>query len=148
MTTYRYTVLWADLDANQHLKNTRYLDYAAQTRFRFLAEHGFTPDAFAAARVGPVVVEDRVRYLREFRLLEEFDVSIELVGQNESGSRFHLRNRFLNLAGDVCAEVWSHGAWFDLKERRIAPPPEGLALAMGVMPKAVDFLPLARRSDE
>lgn len=139
MTTYRYTVLWADLDANQHLKNTRYLDYAAQTRFRFLAEHGFTPDAFAAARVGPVVVEDRVRYLREFRLLEEFDVSIELVGQNESGSRFHLRNRFLNLAGDVCAEVWSHGAWFYLKERRIAPPPEGLATAMGAMPKAVDF---------
>ena len=142
MTTYRYTVLWADLDANQHLKNTRYLDYAAQTRFRFLSEHGFTPEAFAAARVGPVVVEDRVRYQREFRLLEAFEVTIECVGQNESGSRFQLRNTFLNLAGEVCAEVWSHGAWFSLKERRIVAPPEGLAAAMGMMPRSADFLTL------
>jgi len=142
MTIYRYTVLWADLDANQHLKNTRYLDYAGQTRFRFLADHGFTPADFAAARMGPVVMEDRVRYLREFRLLEEFDVNIELVGQNESGSRFNLRNTFFNLAGEVCAEVWSHAAWFNLKERRIAAPPEGLAGAMGAMTKAADYSPL------
>ena len=41
MSIYTYQVLWADLDGNQHLKNTRYLDYAAHTRFRFLTEHGF-----------------------------------------------------------------------------------------------------------
>ncbi|MGL6155321.1 MAG: hypothetical protein ACRC1O_01755, partial [Ralstonia mannitolilytica] len=36
MSIYTYQVLWADLDGNQHLKNTRYIDYASHSRFRFL----------------------------------------------------------------------------------------------------------------
>lgn len=142
MRDYRYQVLWSDLDSNNHLKNARYLDYAAQTRFRFLAEHGFTPEAFAAARLGPVVFEDRVRYHKELRLLQEFSVDIELVGQNDSGARFILRNTVRNLAGEACAEVWTHAGWFSLKERRIVAPPAELLVAMAAMSRAADFAAL------
>jgi acyl-CoA thioester hydrolase len=34
---WQFTVVWGDLDANQHMRNTAYLDYAAQSRFIFLA---------------------------------------------------------------------------------------------------------------
>ena len=144
MLAYAYEVLWADLDANQHLRNTRYLDYAAQTRFRFLEAHGFPPAAFAAARLGPVVFEDQVRYRRELRHLQRFSVDIALAGQNDSGSRFTLRNVFRDEEGEVCAEVSSHGAWFSLAERRIVVPPQGLAAAMEAMPRAEEFVTLSR----
>ena len=53
MSIYTYQVLWADLDGNQHLKNTRYIDYASHSRFRFLTEQGFGPKAFAQHKLGP-----------------------------------------------------------------------------------------------
>jgi acyl-CoA thioester hydrolase len=139
MHRYDYQVSWADLDSNNHLANTAYLDYAAQTRFRFLADHGFPPSAFEQARLGPVVFEDRVTYKRELRLLDMFTVGMELRGQNESGSRFMLVNRFLDAKGELCAEVWTHAAWFNLKERRISDPPAGLLSAMNAMPKDAAF---------
>ena len=43
MHTFDFQVTWADLDSNAHLKNSRYLDYAAQARFLYLAAAGFTP---------------------------------------------------------------------------------------------------------
>lgn len=139
MSNYSFQVAWADLDANNHLKNTGYLDYAAQTRFRFLADHGFPPAAFAEARLGPVVFEDRVSYQKELRLLEAFTVSMELKAHKDDGSRFIMLNRFRNGDGQDCAEVWSRGAWFSLKERRIVVPPAALLEAMNATPHAMDF---------
>lgn len=139
MNEHRYQVTWGDLDANNHLRNTAYLDYAATTRFRYLAGAGFTPREFAKLRLGPVVFEDTVRYQRELRLLEEFSVTIELRGQNETGSRFILLNRFFNAAGELAAEVHSHGGWFSLDERKIVAPPPGLLAAMNAMARSEDF---------
>jgi acyl-CoA thioester hydrolase len=138
-SSYDYQVAWADLDANNHLKNTRYLDYAAQTRFRFLADHGFPPAAFAEARLGPVVFEDRVAYRKELRLLESFTVRQELRGHRPDGSRFIMLNRFFNAQDELCAEVTSHGAWFSLKERKIVVPPTTLFAAMDATPRADEF---------
>ncbi|HKZ73564.1 MAG TPA: acyl-CoA thioesterase [Steroidobacteraceae bacterium] len=55
---WQFTVLWGDLDANQHMRNTAYLDYAAQSRFVFLASQGFGPGEFRRHRMGPVVLRD------------------------------------------------------------------------------------------
>lgn len=58
----RFQVQWADLDGNGHLRNTRYLDYAAQTRMMYFAAHDFAPEAFATHAVGPVALQDTVTY--------------------------------------------------------------------------------------
>lgn len=64
MEPYRrhYRVAWADLDANGHVANTAFLDYATETRLSCFAEHGFTARDFAAAGFGPVVLRDVVHY--------------------------------------------------------------------------------------
>jgi len=139
MLYYDYQVLWADLDANNHLRNTGYLDYASQTRMRFLADHGFTPEAFARQRLGPIVFEDKVVYRKELRLLEPFRVSIETRGRSANGAKFILVNRIYNQREELCAEVQSHGAWFSLAERRIVEPPAELMAAMEAMPKTGDY---------
>ena len=139
---YPYTVAWSDLDANVHLRNTGYLDYAAQTRFLYLAEQGFTPAEFKTAGIGPVVFSEEIRYLRELRFLEEFSVTIELGGIHPEGSKFILVNRFLKTDGTVSAEVCTRGAWFDLRERRVTVPPPALTDAMLRLPRAEAFEPL------
>jgi acyl-CoA thioester hydrolase len=136
---YPYTVAWSDLDANVHMRNTGYLDYAAQSRFLYLAGQGFTPEEFKAAGIGPVVFSDEVRYLRELRFLEEFSVTIELGGINAEGSKFILVNRFLKTDGTVSAEVSTRGAWFNLHERRVTVPPQALTHAMLRLPHTDPF---------
>jgi acyl-CoA thioester hydrolase len=139
MNVFDFQVQWADLDANNHVKNARYLDYASQTRVLFLAQAGFTPQAFVEMGIGPIVFEDRVQYMKELRLLDRFRVDVQAKGANQSGSRFILLNRILNEAGEECAQVWSHGAWFDLRQRKIVPPPPTLMAAMQAMPRSADF---------
>ena len=139
MSIYTYQVLWADLDGNQHLKNTRYLDYASHSRFRFLTEQGFGPKAFAQHKLGPVVFEDRVAYRKELRLMDTFTVSVETAGRNERGSRFIMVNRICDEAGELCAEITSMCAWFDLAERKVAAPPSALFAVMEHTPRTSDY---------
>src|SRR5947209_9302879 len=69
-----FEVGWFDCDANRHLKNTAFLEYAIEARFRYFNEHGFPASAFAKHQIGPVVVRDEISYKRELHLLEKFKV--------------------------------------------------------------------------
>jgi len=50
---------WADMDFNSHMKNTAYLDKAADVRQMFLIENGFPVEEFLHLRIGPVIMKDR-----------------------------------------------------------------------------------------
>ncbi|MBM7059649.1 thioesterase family protein [Pseudomonas sp. UL073] len=139
MLAYDFQVAWADLDSNAHVKNSRYLDYVSQARFLFLAEFGFTPQAFAEARLGPVVLEDRVQYRREMRLLQKFKVQMSIGGLSEDGAKFIMVNEVLNEKGELCAKVTTQAAWFSLASRKITPPPAELKQVMEGAPRTEDF---------
>ena len=134
-----YEVGWGDVDANRHMRSPAYLDYAAQTRFAFLAQHGFTPEAFAAAAIGPAILHDEVSYRRELRFLETFNVDFQVAAQSEDGSRTVLLNRFIREDGKVAAEVKSLFVWLDLNTRRPVAPPPALLAAMNAVDKAEGF---------
>lgn len=139
MTAFDFQVTWADLDSNAHLKNTRYLDYAAQARFLFLASAGFTPQAFAEAKMGPVIFEDRVEYRKELRLLQHFSVRMQVAGLSEDGAKFTMVNEVLGPKGELCARVVTTAAWFSLESRKVTPPPAGLKAAMEQAERTEDF---------
>ncbi|AYC32262.1 thioesterase [Pseudomonas cavernae] len=139
MLAYDFQVAWADLDSNGHVKNSRYLDYVSQARFLFLAEFGFTPQAFAEVKMGPVVFEDRVQYRREMRLLQKFSVQVRVGGLSEDGAKFIMVNDVVNEKGELCAKVTSNAAWFSLESRKITPPPAALKKAMEDAPRTEDF---------
>jgi acyl-CoA thioester hydrolase len=142
--SWQFTVAWGDLDANHHMRNTAYLDYAAQSRFLFLDSQGFPSDAFRRHLIGPVVFRDVVEYRRELHHLDVFTLTIELGGMSADGARFALTNTFTRVAGDVAAIVRSDAAWFDLKARRVTVPPAQLLQAMNRMPRSAEFLVLER----
>lgn len=142
METYQqqYIVTWSDLDANVHMRNTAYLDYAAQTRFAYFASQGFPPAEFARAAIGPAIFEDRVQYKKELRFLAPFTVDQTLGGLSEDASRMIFCNRILRGEdGVVCAVVETHAAWFSLTSRKIVAPPEPLAQALRNLVRNPEF---------
>ena len=133
---------WGDMDFNGHMRNTAFLDRAADTRMMYFESRGFPMSEFAKRRIGPVVLRDEIEYYREVHLLQSVDVSLELAGLSADGSRFKLRNAFTR-EGRPVALVVSLGGWLDLSIRKFAPPPEELTAALSGLPRSADYVTLS-----
>lgn len=137
--TQAFQVAWGDLDGNAHMRNTAYLDRAADARLRFFAGQGFDPGEFARLRMGPVMLRDEIEYRRELHLLQHARVDCALAGLSEDGSRFRIRNRFRRADGTLAATVTSTGGWLHLDRRRLVAPPPALLAAVQRLPRSDDF---------
>jgi acyl-CoA thioester hydrolase len=135
----RFRAGWGAMDANGHMANTAYLDFAADTRFQYFEANGFTARDFDRSRIGPVVMRDATDYRSEIRLQEEFSVTFELMGLSKDGSRFRLRNAFLKADGTVAAVVTTDAGWWSLDSRRLVVPPAELSTAMARLSRSEDF---------
>lgn len=133
---------WADMDFNSHMRNTGFLDKAADVRMMFFAENGFPTSEFARLRLGPVIMKDEVEYHKEVRLLQEITVTLEVAGMSDDASRFVLRNAVMLPDGKLCGRVTSTGGWLDLSARKLVAPPADLLAAMLSLPKTDDFVAL------
>lgn len=137
--TKSFFVRWADMDFNGHMRNTAYLDYAADTRMFYFKEHGFSMGDFKRLQLGPVVMKDEIHYFKELYMYETIHVGLALAGLSEDGARFIFRNDFSNDAGKRVATVSSGGCWLDLKNRRICPPPADLLAIIHRLSKSEDY---------
>jgi len=130
---------WGDMDFNAHMKNTAYLDKAADVRQMFLIENGFPVEEFLRLRIGPVIMKDEVEYFNEVGLQQQITVSYALAGHALDGSRFLLRNEVFRPDGKLSARITSAGGWLDLAERKLIAPPPALLSAMNSLEKTSDF---------
>jgi acyl-CoA thioester hydrolase len=133
---------WADMDFNSHMKNTAYLDKAADVRQMFLMENGFPVEEFLRLRIGPVVMKDEIEYFKEVGLQQQIKVTYALAGHAPDGSRFLLRHEIFRPDGTLSARVTSTGGWLDLAERKLVAPPPALLSAMNSLEKTSDFVVL------
>ena len=129
---------WGDLDANGHMRNTAYLDKAADVRMYYFAEHGFPSREFARIAIGPVIRKDELEYFRELRLLDPVTVTLQVEALSADGARFVLRNEFWRDT-QLAARVRSSGGWLDLRARKLIAPPEQLRLLLDRAPRTDDF---------
>jgi len=130
---------WADMDFNSHMKNTAYLDKAADVRQMFLIENGFPVDEFLRLKIGPVVMKDEVEYFKEVHLQQVISVTYALAGHSLDGSRFLLRHEIFRPDGKLSARVTSAGGWLDLAGRKLIVPPPPLLAAMNSLERTSDF---------
>lgn len=133
---------WADMDFNSHMKNTAYLDKAADVRQMHLIENGFPVEEFSRLRIGPVVMKDEVEYFKEVGLQQKITVTYALAGHAPDGSRFLLRHEIFRPDGKLAARVTSAGGWLDLDARRLVAPPPALFAAMDSLERTSDFVVL------
>ena len=131
---------WPDMDFNQHMRNAAFLGCSEDCRMQFLAAHGFTIDEFRKRQFGPVVLEDRLVYKKELRLLEPFRVELALAAVTRDARRMKVRNTFVREAeGTLCAVVESVILWLDLAARKPIVPPEELKAPWLSLARTADF---------
>jgi acyl-CoA thioester hydrolase len=143
--TREFHVRWGDLDFNGHMKNTAYLDTAADVRLMYFDSRGFSLREFERLRIGPVIQQEELQYFREMRMLQKVTVTLAAAGLSEDGSRFRLRNEFFGEGGKLTARVFSTGGWLDQAARKLTRPPAEVTRALLELPRSDDFVTLPSR---
>lgn len=136
--TQKIIVRWSDLDPNGHVRHSAYYDYGAQARVAFLATHGFGIDWMASHGIGPLLFREEARFLRELNIGDELAIDVRLSGVSTDHRKWSMRHRILRGA-EVCAVIEVEGAWLDLKQRRVAPPPVLMMEQFEALPRTEDF---------
>ena len=94
----------------------------------------------------PAITRDELVYRKELRLMDEFKVDFESVGNSQDGVRFRVRNTFRNSLNEVLATVTSEGVWLDLEARRPRPPPPDLDSLMRDLRRSDDYNEIPARN--
>ena len=134
-----FTVRWADCDANGHLRNTGYSEYAVEVRMAYLVEHEFGLAELRQHGIGPVLLREEIDYLRECHMGEELTVTFAVVGLSPDGTRFKMVHDVWKPNGKQAAHIVVLGGWLDARVRRLTPPPDALREAFEKAPRLGPF---------
>ena len=134
-----FQVIWADIDANRHMRHTAYNDYAAQARVSFFTESGFSIDQFARLQIGPILFREETMFLKEVGLNEIIKIDIALAGMREDGSRWRITHNIYKSNGEKAATITVDGAWMDLVKRKLTAPPAELIEVVKHMKRTENF---------
>lgn len=120
-----FEVRWSDVDPNMHLKQTAYIEYTDHVRTSFFAAQGFPLTKLWASQIGPITFKLEANYKREVMLGEVVSVNLKLDNLSEDNRKWTFSHDVIKENGDLSCIVTVHGAWLDLKARKIIPaPPE------------------------
>ncbi len=135
----RFAVRWSDLDANRHVRNTVFSEFATHTRFRLLEAHGFPQARFESLRFGPVMLREEIQYRRELTFGQEATVSVVAAGLSEDGSHWRVQQEVRRGDGKPAAVLRIDGAWIHLDSRKLIAPPGDLLALLAGLPRTGDF---------
>lgn len=140
MTEFNQAIVvrWADLDPNGHVRHSVYYDYGAQARVAYLQKHGFGIDWMQRNGIGPVLFREEAKFLRELHMSDEITINVLITGLSEDHRKWSMRHE-IRRGDELCAILDMDGAWLDLKQRRIAPPPQALVDTFEKLDHADDF---------
>ena len=106
-----------DCDAQGHLSGAAYLNYASHALWSCVRAAGVDVEQMLRDGLGPVHLETKIRYLREFRCGDEIDVTCDLTFD---GSKvYRVMSEFMSAARDLGAAVESVCGLLDLSTRRL-----------------------------
>jgi len=137
---YEGQVLWAQIDANQHMRHTAYADFAAQARLTMLETLGLKPAVLYGYKIGPVLFREELIYLREVGINEHIKVTCDIVKARADGSRWTIRHDLYRSDGVKAAIIEADGAWIDMEKRKLITLPPELSQLFMHAPKSSDYI--------
>ncbi len=115
-------IRWSDLDPNQHLANSGYMNLMSATRMKYMVMQGIGYQDLKKLNLGPVVLREEIHYFKEVFPGKPIYVSYEIIGASEDGTFYKIRHDFYNYKGGNFARGIMTGTWIDMKTRKITPP--------------------------
>ncbi len=136
---YEGQVLWAQVDANYHLRHSAYADIAAQARLNLLSHVGLSVKEFSKHHIGPVLFREELVYLREIGLNDTVRATVVLTKTSHQNSRFSFRHEIYRSDTTKCAIITVDGAWIDTQKRKLTSIPEHWKEWFEKVPLSEDF---------
>lgn len=119
----RIAVRGYELDTQGHLNSAVYHQYSEHARWECLRAAGITVDDLRESGVGPITLENTIRYRRELRGGDEVEVTCAF--EWGEGKTFRIRQEFTRADGELAAELTGVGGLMDLTARRLVDDPKG-----------------------
>ncbi len=116
-------IRWSDLDPNQHLANSAYMNFMSATRMVYMGKQGIGYNDLKKYGVGPVVLREEVHYFKEVFPGKPVYVSQEVFALSEEGTFYKIRHNFYDDQGGNFARGEMMGTWLDMNTRKIIAPP-------------------------
>ncbi len=118
-----FEVKWADLDPNFHLRGSVYFDFTDQTRFSYFQNNGLPVTKWRELGLGPVILEQTIRYKKEVFLEEKVTVEFRVAYASEDHRIFKIQHQLWKGEGILVAEVEVTVGLLNLTTRKLAPAP-------------------------
>lgn len=113
------------VDLLGHLNNAVYLELFEQARWDMIQAGGYGFDKIIATQKGPVILEIKLKFIKEVRSREEITIQTKL--ESYSGKVGLLKQTMFKDGNILAAEMDVTFGFFDMKTRRlIDPTPEWL----------------------
>lgn len=122
---YQMEIIERHLDTFGHVNNATYLEILEEARWAFVSQRGFGLDVIQEKKVGPTILEWRLRFLKEIRLRETITIHSNMLGYE--GKIAKMEQSIRNQADEICCKAEMTFGLFDMKTRKlIMPTPEWL----------------------
>jgi len=139
MYTKEFEIRWNDLDLNNHLGNSSYVELMSHTRMSFLTENGMGLGEMHKHGLGPIVFYEHIYYFKEIHLGDHITVSIEVKGFSEDGRFVLFEHNFYNEKGENLANCEMLFSWINLKTRKLGVVPQEFLKKLMSLSKGKDF---------
>jgi YbgC/YbaW family acyl-CoA thioester hydrolase len=142
--THDYSLMIQEqhLDTFGHVNNAAYLQILEEARWDLITRNGYGLDEVHRLKIGPVVLEVRLRFKRELRNRQR--VTIRSRVESYTGKVGKLEQHIVDDAGHVCCEAVFTVGLLDLAARKLIPPTQQWLAALGLEPE--DLVPVHRGS--
>lgn len=119
----RVMVRGYEVDPRGHVNQAVYLQYAEHARWECMRAAGIAHDLLLEVGVGPVALENQIRYLAELRAEETVDVSVRFEWTDRK--IFRIVQQFRKADGTRAAELTAVVGMMDTTERKLILDPAG-----------------------
>jgi thioesterase-3 len=120
------------LDTFGHVNNAAYLEILEEARWDLVTRNGYGLDEVHRLKVGPVVLEARLRFVREIRNRQP--VTIRTWLEAYAGKIGTLKQEIRDETDELCTEARFTIGLFDMATRRLVRPTPEWTLALGLQP--------------
>jgi len=122
--TVEFLIYETWLDTFGHVNHAKYLELYEQARWDWLSVYNISTETIQRTAIGPVILEVKVRYLRELKAREHIRITTRL--DRFQKKTFQISQQMHRLEDQALAsELELTGGILDLKARKlITPPPE------------------------
>jgi acyl-CoA thioester hydrolase len=126
---YQLTIREFHLDTFGHVNNATYLQIYEEARWQFITEKGYGLDKIKSSGLGPVILEIKLRFLKELQLRKEIIVHSQTV--EYSGKIGIIKQWIADSDGSIYSDIELKMGLFDTRLRKLVSPTQDWLDAIG-----------------